>query len=412
MKRRVVITGLGVVTSLACEVDAMWSALISGQSGIHELTTLDTTKFKIRFGGDIPDFTLGEVVEPKEAKRLDRFSQFALHCCDQAVRQAQLDFDQLDRARCGVIIGSGVGGLGEIEAQTEKMVTRGPDRVSPFTVPKMMINAAGGNVAIHFGLRGPNYSVSTACASAANAMGSAFQLIRDGVSDLILTGGTEAAITRVGLASFQNMKALSSRNEDPQAASRPFDIDRDGFVLSEGAGALAFEELEHAQKRGANILGEVLGFGSTCDAGHITAPDAEGTGAGAAMSEALRDAGLDPSDIDYINAHGTSTPLGDRAETRAIRSVFADHADNLTISSTKSSLGHTLGASGGIEGVICTLALQNGVIPPTINLDQQDPECDLNYTPREAAKLPIRTAMSNSFGFGGHNASIILGRFE
>lgn len=412
MKRRVVVTGMGVVTPLACDVEKMWSALIDGQSGIHPLKVLDTTKFKITFGGDIPDFDLGDLVESKEAKRLDRFAQFALHGAAQAVTQSGLDFEKVDRRRCGVVIGSGVGGLSEIEAQTEKMVTRGPDRVSPFTVPKMMINAAGGNLSIHYGLYGPNYSVSTACASATNAMGNAIDLIRYGVSDVVITGGTEAAITRVGLASFQNMKALSARNENPAAASRPFDADRDGFVLSEGAGILVFESLEHAQQRGANILGEVLGFGSTCDAGHITQPDAEGTGASAAMSAALADAGLNPDQVDYINAHGTSTPLGDKAETRAIKNVFKDAAHNISISSTKSSLGHSLGASGGIEMVIAVQSLLRGIIAPTINLETADPECDLDYTPNQAVEKKIRVAMSNSFGFGGHNASIIVGRFQ
>jgi len=411
-RRRVVVTGMGVVTSLACDVERLWSELIAGHSGIGPLRILDTNPFKIRFGGDIPDFDLGELVEAKEAKRLDRFTQFALHAADQAVRQAGLDFDHLDRRRCGVVVGSGVGGLIEIEAQTEKMVTRGPDRVSPFTVPKMMINAAGGNLSIHYGLRGPNFSVSTACASATNAMGSAVDLIRYGASDVVLTGGSEAAITRVGLASFQNMKALSSRNDAPQQASRPFDADRDGFVLSEGAGILVFESLEHALSRGATILGEVLGYGATCDAGHITQPDAEGTGAAAAMTEALRDAGIEYHHVDYINAHGTSTPLGDKAETVAIKSVFHDAAYRVAISSTKSALGHSLGASGGVEMVIAVQTILRGMIPPTINLDNPDSHCDLDYTPRVARPRAVQIAMSNSFGFGGHNASIIVSRYR
>ncbi|XZE54722.1 beta-ketoacyl-ACP synthase II [Planctomycetaceae bacterium SH139] len=412
MKRRVVVTGLGVVTSMGCDVDGMWSALIDGQSGIGPLSVIDTAPFKVHFGGDIPEFNLGGIVEPKEAKRLDRFAQFALHGAWQAVQHAGLDFSQVARHRCGVILGSGVGGLIEIEAQTEKLVTRGADRVSPFTVPKMMLNAAGGNVAIHYGLRGPNYSVSTACASASNAMGNALQLIRDGYCDAVITGGTEAAITRVGLASFQNMKALSMRNEAPQQASRPFDAERDGFVLSEGAGILVFEELEAALARGANILGEVLGFGSTCDAGHITQPDAAGSGAAAAMAEALVDAELQPQQVDYINAHGTSTPLGDKAETQAIRRVFGEAAQQISISSTKSALGHLLGASGGVEAVICLRALAEGIIPPTINLENPDPDCTLDYTPLTAKRRNLSVAMSNSFGFGGHNASIIFGRYS
>lgn len=409
MKRRVVVTGMGVVTPLACDVSGMWNALVEGKSGIHPLTLIDTEPFKIRFGGDIPDFTLGNIVDSKEAKRLDRFSQFALHCAEQAVAQAGINFAELNPRRCGVILGTGVGGLCEIEGQTEKMVLKGPDRVSPFTVPKMMVNAAGGNLSIRYKLYGPNYSVSTACASAANAMGNAFDSIRYGVTDVMITGGSEAAITRVGLASFQNMKALSDRGDSPTQASRPFDADRDGFVLAEGAGVLIFEELEHAKARGAEILGEVLGFGCTCDAGHITQPDAKGTGAAAAMQQALEDASLAASDIDYINAHGTSTPLGDKAETYAIKSVFGEAARSVAISSTKSCLGHSLGASGGIEVVISLMAIQNNLVPPTINLDTPDPECDLDYTPNVAKQREMKIAMSNSFGFGGHNASIIVG---
>lgn len=409
MKRRVVVTGMGVVTPLACNVGGMWDALINGKSGIHPLTLLDTERFKVRFGGDIPDFDLGDVVDSKEAKRLDRFSQFALHCAEQAIAQAGIDFANMNTRRCGVILGTGVGGLIEIEAQTEKMVLKGPDRVSPFTVPKMMVNAAGGNLSIRYKLFGPNYSVSTACASAANAMGNAFDAIRYGITDVMITGGTEAAITRVGLASFQNMKALSDRGDAPEQASRPFDLDRDGFVLAEGAGVLIFEELEHAKARGAQILGEVLGFGCTCDAGHITQPDAEGTGAAAAMQEALNDASLNAVDIEYINAHGTSTPLGDKAETNAIKSVFGDAAYTVSISSTKSCLGHSLGASGGIEAIISLLTIQNNLIAPTINLETPDPDCDLDYTPNTARQREVKTAMSNSFGFGGHNASIIFG---
>lgn len=412
MKRRVVITGTGVVTPLSCDVEGLWTALVEGRSGIHPLTVLDTEPFKIRFGGDIPDFDLGDLVDSKEAKRLDRFAQFALHATDQAIRQAGVEFRELNSRRAGVIIGSGVGGLSEIEAQTERMVLKGPDRVSPFTVPKMMLNAAGGNLSIRYGLYGPNYSVSTACASAANAIGNAVDAIRYGAADIVITGGTEAAITRVGLASFQNMKALSARSDCPEKASRPFDIDRDGFVLSEGAGVLILEDLEHARNRGATILAEMLGFASTCDAGHITQPDAEGAGAAAAMAEALRDAGLSAEDVDYINAHGTSTPLGDKAETKAVHAVFGEAARRVSISSTKSALGHSLGASGGVELVVAAMALERGVVPPTINLETPDPACDLDYTPNTARERKMRVAMSNSFGFGGHNASLIIGRFD
>ncbi len=412
MSRRVVITGLGLVTPLGLDVTAVWRDLLAGRSGIHLLSTLDTSGFKIRIGGDIPDFDLGDIVDPKEARRLDRFSQFALYAADHAVRQAGLDFSAESAERCGAILGSGIGGLWEIEAQMERMLTKGTDRVSPFTIPKMMLNAAGGNLGIVYGLRGPNFSVATACASATNAMGDAFFSIQRDEADIVLTGGSEAAITRIGLAGFQNMKALSGRNDDPPAASRPFDSDRDGFVLSEGAGVLVFEELQHARRRGAAIIAEVVGFGSSCDAGHITQPDPQGAGAGQAMRMALRSAGLQPGDIQYVNAHGTSTPLGDKAETVAIRAVFGDHADKLSVNSTKSSLGHSLGASGGIEAAITALSIHDGQIHPTLNLQTPDPACDLDYTPLAAKKLAVEFGIVNSFGFGGHNACLVLGRYD
>ncbi|TWU65401.1 beta-ketoacyl-ACP synthase II [Crateriforma conspicua] len=410
--RRVVVTGLGVVSPIALDVPTFWDQLTAGQSGIHELTTMDTSRYKIHFGGDIPNFDVTEYVEPKEAKRLDRFTQFAVHACGQAVADSGIDFTSMDRSRCGVILGSGIGGLGEIEMQIGRMLTKGPDRVSPFTVPKMMLNAAGGNISITYGLTGPNYAVATACASATNAMGDALRSIRLGETDVVVTGGSEAAITGMGLAAFQNMKALSTRNEAPTEASRPFDADRDGFVLGEGAGLLIFEELQHALDRGAKIYGEVLGYGTTSDAGHITAPDPEGTGAAAAMNAAITDTGLPLESIDYINAHGTSTPLGDKAETQAIRRVFGSHADNLVVSSTKSALGHSLGASGGIEAVILCKTLQTSTISPTINLQNPDPECDLDYCANTKRNVDVKIAMSNSFGFGGHNACIIVGKYD
>lgn len=409
-QRRVVVTGVGVVTPLACEVDSFWSRLTAGESGIHDLTVLDTSRYKVHFGGDIPDFDPSTCIDAKEVKRLDRFTQFAVHAGTQAISDCAIDFDSADRRRCGVILGSGIGGLGEIEAQIERMLLKGPDRVSPFTVPKMMLNAAGGNLSISYGLKGPNYAVATACASATNAMGDAMRSIRLGETDLVVTGGTEAAITRMGLAAFQNMKALSRRNDDPTSASRPFDADRDGFVLGEGAGLLVFEELEHARARGAKIYAEVLGYGTTSDAGHITAPDPEGSGAAAAMQAAIDDAGVDVTDVDYINAHGTSTPLGDKAETLAIKRVFGDHAYKCAISSTKSALGHSLGASGGIEAVILCKTIETSKIAPTINLQTKDPECDLDYTANTAGERDVKVAMSNSFGFGGHNACVVFGR--
>jgi len=413
MKRRVVITGLGVVTSLSKQVDDLFSRLLAGESGIHHLKILDTTRFKVKFGGDVYDWDPPEsYLEKKEARRLDRFSQFAIVAAIDAVRDSGIDFEKTESYRCGVILGSGIGGLNEIEEQVAKLIEKGPDRVSPFTVPKMMLNAAGANISMHFGLRGINYSVATACASANNAMGDAFQAIGSGDVDVVVTGGSEAAITNMGLSGFQNMKALSMRNDNPAAASRPWDADRDGFVLSEGAGILIFEELEHAKARGAKIYCEVLGFGASADAGHITQPDEQGAGAAKAMSKALVDAKLNAADVDYINAHGTSTPLGDKAETNAIKSIFGESVKKLSISSTKSSLGHSLGASGGIELVVSVKALQQGVVPPTINLDKPEEGCDLDYTPKEPRQKPLKVAMSNSFGFGGHNASIVIGQLK
>ena len=413
MKRRVVITGIGVVSSLACAVDDFWRKLVAGESGVHLLKIIDTEKFKVRIGGDVWDWDAERhpdaFLDRKEIKRVDRFSQFALVAAQQAVVASGIDFAKEDSSRCGVILGSGIGGLNEIEEQMTRLVLKGPDRVSPFTVPKMMLNAAGGNISIRYGLRGVNYSVATACASANNAIGDAFRSIQHGETDVILTGGSESAITQMGLAGFQNMKALSTRNDNPAAASRPFDAERDGFVLAEGAGLAVFEELEHARKRGAPILCEVLGFGASADAGHITQPDEQGTGAARAMSDALRDGELNPSDIGYICAHGTSTPLGDAAETAAIKRVFGDSARSVSISSIKSHLGHTLGACGGLALVACVKSLDDGVIPPTINLDHPDPACDLDYTPNEARQRKYRAAISNTFGFGGHNACVIVG---
>lgn len=416
MKRRVVVTGLGVVTSLACQVEDLWNRLLAGESGVHPLKLVDTERFKVKFGGDVWDWNPEAYPEAfpdrKEIKRIDRFTQFGMVAGTQAVKNSGLDFNKVDPSRCGVILGSGIGGLHEIEEQVTRLLEKGPDRVSPFTVPKMMLNAAGGNLSIRYGLRGINYSVATACASANNAIGAAFRNIQDGDSDVLITGGTEAAITQMGLSGFQNMKALSMRNDNPAAASRPFDAERDGFVLSEGAGILVIEELEHAKARGAHIYCEILGFGASADAGHITQPDDAGTGAGRAMSDALKDANLAHDQIGYINAHGTSTPLGDKAETAAIKRVFGEAARQVSISSIKSQLGHTLGASGGIELVVTVKSLVAGVIPPTINLHTPDPACDLDYTPNVPRERRFTAAMSNSFGFGGHNASVVIGTLK
>jgi 3-oxoacyl-[acyl-carrier-protein] synthase II len=412
MKRRVVVTGMGVVTAISCRVDELWQQLLAGASGVHPVRLFDTSDLKIKIGGDIYDWDPSAYIDPKDAKRIDRFTQFALVAGSDAIRDAGWDIAREDSYRCGVVLGSGIGGLGEIEAQMNRLMTKGPDRVSAFTVPKMMLNAAGSVLAIQYGIRGPNYAVATACASATNAMGDALKLIQDGRADVIVTGGTEAAMTRMGLSAFQNIKALSTRNEDPAGASRPFDAERDGFVFSEGAGLLVFEELEHARARSAKIYCEVYGAGVSTDAGHITQPDENGTGAARAMSNALADAAVAPADVDYINAHGTSTQLGDKAETLAIKTVFGDHAERLSISSTKSQLGHTLGASGGIELVVTIKSLLERVIPPTINLQTPDPDCDLDYTPNQPRQRDVHIAMSNSFGFGGHNACIVVGHLR
>ncbi len=410
MKRRVVVTGLGCVTPLACEVELLWQSVLDGKSGIHPLTVIDTTRHKVRFGGDVTNFHPGETVDAKDVKRLDRFTLFAMFAGYHAVRDSGVEFSKEDPFRCGAILGSGIGGLNEIEEQMFKLFSRGPDRVSPFIIPKMMLNAAGGNLAIQYGLQGPNFAVATACASSNNAMGDALKAIQYDEADVMLTGGTEAAITAMGVAGFANMKALSTRNDEPEKASRPFDRDRDGFVLSEGCGVLVFEELEHAKRRGARIYGEILGYGGSCDAGHITAPDEQGRGASRAMLNALRDAKLDPTAIDYINAHGTSTPLGDKAETVAVKSIFGEAAKTVALSSTKGHLGHALGASGSIEMILSILSCYHDVIPPTINLDTPDPNCDLDYTPNHARQMQVKIAMNNSFGFGGHNATVICGK--
>jgi 3-oxoacyl-[acyl-carrier-protein] synthase II len=412
MKRRVVVTGFGVVTSVSCDVEDLWNRILAGESGVHPVRLFDISDFKVKIGGDIYDWDPRDHISPKEIKRVDRFTQFAMVAGMDAIKDSGLDFAKEDASRCGVILGSGIGGLGEIEAQMVRLMTKGPERVSAMTIPKMMLNAAGGNLAIHFGLRGPNYTVATACASATNAMGDALRNIQDGNAEVIVTGGTEAAMTRMGMSAFQNIKALSMRNDEPQGASRPFDADRDGFVFSEGAGLLVFEELEHAKARGAHIYCEVLGYGASTDAGHITQPDENGTGAARAMADSLKDAKICPEDVSYINAHGTSTPLGDKAETLALKSVFGDYARRVSISSTKSQLGHSLGASGGIELVLTANALLRNVVPPTINLDTPDPDCDLDYTPNQPRERKIKIAMSNSFGFGGHNASVVIGELR
>ncbi len=409
-KRRVVITGMGAITPLGSSVDQYWDGLISARSGIRPLQNFDCSKYDSRIAGECRDFDPAKWFEHKSIKRMDRFAQFALASAIQAATDAGLDFSKEDPFRCGVIIGSGIGGILELQEQHVRLRDKGPSKVSAFTIPKLMVNAASGNISIHFGIRGPSSAVSTACASATNAMGDALRCIQRGEADVIFTGGSEAAVVEISVAAFSAMHALSTRNDAPEKSSRPFDKDRDGFVIGEGAGILVFEEYEHARRRGARIHAEVLGFGMSADGGHITQPDETGTCAGKAMLSCLQDAGVNLESIDYINAHGTSTPLGDVAETKAIKQVFGDHARKLVVSSTKSATGHLLGASGGIELIASVKAILHRVIPPTVNLDNPDPECDLDYVPNQPRDRQIRVAMSNSFGFGGHNACIMVGQ--
>lgn len=414
MARRVVITGTGIVTSLGFEVPEVWDKICAGKSGIGLIERFDCSDFKVSFGGEVRNFDCTEHadISSKDVKRVDRFVQFGFAAAAKAIVHSGMDFTTGDPYRHGVLVGSGIGGLSEIEMQHDALFDKGPSRVSPFMIPKLMVNAASGNISVHWGLKGPNSAVATACASATNAIGDAFRLIQLDMADVMVTGGSEAAITPLGLSGFARMKALSTRNDSPEAASRPFDKDRDGFVMAEGAGILVLEEYEHAVARGANILGEVLGYGMSADGTHMTAPDPEGKGAARAMSGALRDAKLNPDEIDYVNAHGTSTPLGDRAETVAIKSVFDAHARKLAVSSTKSQIGHLLGASGGVESVVCVQALQDQTAPPTINLDNPDEGCDLDYIPNQSRQMPIRRILKNSFGFGGHNACLVFGTVD
>jgi 3-oxoacyl-[acyl-carrier-protein] synthase II len=409
MSRRVVVTGLGTVNSLCSDIPGFWAGLCAGRSGVGTIEQFDTTAFKVHFGGEVKDFNAEAVIEPKTAKRLDRFAQFALAASLSAVKDSGVEFGKEDPYRCGVIIGSGIGGLNEFEEQHNRYRDGGPGRISPFVIPKMIPNAAAGNVSIQFGACGPCTAVSTACSSAANALGDALRAIQHDQADIVISGGSESTITPMGLGGFVSARALSLRNDDPKGASRPFDKDRDGFVLSEGAGIVILEELEHARKRGATIYAELLGVGSTADAHHITAPHPTGAGAAMAMRVALRDAKKNPEDVQYVNAHGTSTPLGDEAETKAIKQVFGAHAHKLAVSSTKSMIGHLLGASGGVELIACVLSIKHGVIHPTINYQTPDPACDLDYVPNTARETPVRRAISNSFGFGGHNCCLVAG---
>lgn len=412
MSRRVVITGLGAITPIGNTVNEFWDGLKAGKSGAHTVTRFDISNFSAKVAAEVKDFDPEAYIDPKEVKKLDLFTQYAIGASVQAVDSSGLNPESLDLARIGVLIGSGIGGIQTIEEQKEILLAKGPRRISPFLIPKLIINMASGMVSMRYGFRGPNTSVVTACATGNHAIGDAMRLIQRNDADAMIAGGTEAAVTPLGYGGFANMKALSTRNDSPETASRPFDLDRDGFVMGEGAGVVVLEELEHAKKRGAQILAEIVGYGMTADAYHMTMPEPEGKGASDAIRLSLADAKLQPEDIGYVNAHGTSTPYNDKFETQAIKNVFGDHAKKLAVSSTKSMTGHLLGASGAIEFVAVTKALQNGVLPPTINYNTPDPECDLDYIPNEAREQSVDAAISNSFGFGGHNAVLTVKKFS
>lgn len=412
MGKRIVITGLAAISPVGTGIDKFWDSLVNGRSGIGQVTRFPVDQYPTKIAGEVKDFDPALYIDKKEAKRMDRFTQYAVAGAKMAAEDAGMDPLRLAKDRVGVILGSGIGGIETMEESCRVLFEKGPGRISPFFVPMMISNMAAGQAAIALGVTGPNITVVTACASGTNAIGDAFKLIQRGAAEVVITGGTEASVTPLALAGFCSMKALSTNNEEPEKASRPFDAKRDGFVMGEGAGILVLEDLEHAQKRGARIYAEVLGYGATADAYHITAPAPDGKGAAGAMREAINDAGLKPEDVDYINAHGTSTDLNDKYETMAIKAVFGEHAPKLAISSTKSMTGHLLGAAGGIELVATALTVVNDLVPPTINLEHPDPECDLDFVPNKARRMQVDYALSNSFGFGGHNATLLIGKYK
>jgi 3-oxoacyl-[acyl-carrier-protein] synthase II len=412
MSKRVVVTGMGCISPVGNNVKDTWEAILAGKSGVGMITHFDASKHKTRFAAEVKGFDPVALFSTREARKMDRFTQFAVAVAKEALEQSGLQIDESNRDRVGVVIGTGIGGIGTLLEQAEVMRERGPERVSPFLVPMMISDSAPGMIAIRFGVRGPNMALATACASGNNAIGEALEMIRRGAADVMIAGGSEAALVPVAMAGMNVMTALSTRNDDPLTASRPFDKDRDGFLMGEGAGMLILESLEHAQARGATILGEVTGYGTTDDAHHISAPAENGAGAAISMKLALENANLGVMDIGYINAHGTSTPLNDKSETAAIKTVFGEQAYNIPVSSTKSMTGHLLGASGAIEAVFCILAIREEILPPTINYHTPDPECDLDYVPNQPRKASPKHVMSNSFGFGGHNATLIFSRFE
>lgn len=410
MERRVVITGLGVVSPVGLGKESFWESIVNGVSGVGKISLFDTEGHQVTIAAEVKNFDPSAWVDPKESKRMDRYTQFAMVASAMAMEDAGLEISEEMSEMAGVIIGSGIGGISTFEAEYDKYLERGPKRVSPLLVPMMIGDMAAGLVAMRYNAKGPNMCIVSACASGAHSIGEAFETIRRGDSDIVITGAAEAPITKLTVAGFASMKALSFRNEEPTRASRPFDRDRDGFVIGEGAGIVILEEYEHAKKRGARIYAELAGYGATADAHHMTAPAPEGEGAQRAMKIALRKAGVTPEQVDYINAHGTSTPLNDKYETAAMRHVFGAHAKKLAISSTKSVTGHLLGAAGPIECVASALVIERGFIPPTMNYENLDPDCDLDYVPNKARQAQVRVVMSNSFGFGGHNASLLLRR--
>tara|TARA_B100001248_G_scaffold262737_1_gene262070 strand:- start:80138 stop:81400 length:1263 start_codon:yes stop_codon:yes gene_type:complete len=414
-KQRVVVTGMGVLTSVGIGIDKYWNSILAGKSGITDVSRFDASEgYSCKVASEVRDFVPEDFIDPKEVKRNDRYTQFAVAGSKLAVEDAKLDVESLDKERFGVIMASGIGGMETIEKQSHTLFEKGPRRVSPFMIPSLISNIAAGVVAIEWGAKGPNYGIVSACASGTHAIGEAFNALRSGKADIMMAGGSEAAITRLGFAGFCSMKAMSTQsNDEPQKASRPFDSKRDGFVMGEGAGVLILETLEHAQARGAKIYCELVGYAATCDAYHITSPDTEGSGLALCLKNVLEDADLKPEDVDYINAHGTSTPYNDKFETIAIKKVFGEHAKNgLRVSSTKSMIGHLLGAAGAVETAACAKAIETGKIPPTINYEDPDPDCDLNYVPNKMEEKNVRVAINNNLGFGGQNACLALKLFE
>lgn len=412
MDRRVVVTGMGPVTPIGIGLDSYWQALLAGKNGIGRITQFDASRHSTRIAAEVTDFNPEDYIEPREARRMDRFVQFAVAAASLAVEHSGIDMQVEDLTRIGVIVGSGIGGTWTWENQHQVLMEKGPGRVSPLFVPMLIANMASGQISIRFGLKGPTTAVVTACATGSHSIGDACQIIRRGDADVMLAGGAEAAITPLAMAGFCSAKAISTRNDEPERASRPFDVDRDGFVMGEGAGVLVLESLEHAMSRGAQVHAEVLGYGLTADAYNMVAMSPDGEGGARCMAMAIKNAGLQPSDVDYINAHGTSTDLGDPAETAAIKTVFGDYAYKVAISSTKSMTGHLLGAAGATESIACAMILKEGIIPATVNLENPDPACDLDYTPNQPRKADIKIALNNSFGFGGQNASLILVKWE